>query len=126
MSGAGTGTPVSFPAASDGTDIWANMFREIQTGFAAAGDPDAVTSVFLPSGGPSCSCQIMISRGVSLQPGGFESAVSAQGITIEAALDDLGKEPDRGETFTVLSPATVYTVLSVIENDGHTVKVQVM
>lgn len=27
------------------TDVWTNMFRSIQAGFAAAGDPDAVNSI---------------------------------------------------------------------------------
>jgi hypothetical protein len=106
------------------TDIWADTFRSIQTGFAAAGDPDAVTATYTPSSGPAkTGVRIMLDKDLLLQPGGFVSAVSAQGITIEAALDDLGKEPDRDETFTVGS--IVYTVLSVQENDGHTVKVQV-
>lgn len=104
------------------SDVWAGAFRSIQAGFAAAGDPDAVTATYSGSGLP---CAVMIAKGIVLQPGGFVSAVSAQGITIEAALDDLGQEPDRGDTFVVASPAAVYTVLSVLENDGHVVKVQV-
>jgi len=51
--------------------------------------------------------------------------VTGQSITVEAALSDLGKEPDRGETFTLTTGGTVYTVLSVVENDGHTIKVLV-
>ena len=105
------------------TDMWADQFRSIQAAFVAAGDTDAVTATYTPSSGPTKSCAIMIEKGNLEQPSGFVSAVSVQGITIEAALDDLGKEPDRGENFTVGS--TVYTVLSVQENDGHTVKLQV-
>ena len=106
------------------TDIWSDAFRDIQSGFADAGDPDAVTLVYRPATGDPRSCQSRVRKSNILQPGGFTSSVSVQEITIEAALDDLGKEPVRDETFTA-PDGTVYKVLSSPENDGHTVKVQV-
>jgi len=106
------------------TDLWADNFRRLQAAFALVGDPDAVTATYTPSTGPAVTgVKIMIEKSALLEPGGFISSVSAQGIIIEAALDNLGKEPDRGETFTVGS--TVYTVLAVQDNDGHTARVHV-
>ena len=91
---------------------------------ASVGDPDAITVIYQPSAGDARSVAITVEKGILNGAGGFESVVSIQGIIIEAALDDLGKEPDRDETFTA-PDLTVYKVLSIQENDGHTVKIQV-
>jgi hypothetical protein len=86
-------------------------------------DEFADLATFTPTTGAAKVVSVIIDKSVDLQPAGFSSAVVAQSITIEAILAELGKEPDRDETFTV--SGTVYTVLSVVENDGYTVKVQV-
>jgi len=106
------------------SDIWADTFRDIQSGFADAGDPDMVTLIYQPIVGDPRSCTSHVRKGNILQPGGFTSSVSVQEITIEAALDDLGKEPIRDETFTA-PDGTIYKVLSAPENNGHSVKIQV-
>ena len=49
--------------------------------------------------------------------------IGTEGITIEAMLKDLGREPDRDDTFVLAG--TTYTVLAVIENDGRFVRVSV-
>lgn len=107
------------------TNVWTDAFKNIHSALAAAGDPDALLATYQPSAGAAVpDVPVIIEKFIDLQPAGFDSRVISQSITIEAALADLGKEPDKGETFTTAT-GTVYTVLSPIENDGHTVKVQV-
>ena len=107
------------------TDIFTDAFKSILLSLQAAGDPDVVLAVYQPLSGASVAdVLIHVEKGVDLQPAGFDSRVVAQSTTIEAALSDLGKEPERGETFTTAA-GTVYTVISVLENDGHSVKAHV-
>lgn len=93
--------------------------------FTAAGE----TAVFTPATGSPVSCYVFINFNVDLQPSGMEVQVWERGTVIEALLTDsgegtaIGREPDRGETFTVAG--TVYTVKATLENDGLTVKVAV-
>ena len=107
------------------TDIFADAFKDIVLSLQSMGDPDATTATYQPvSGAAVADVLIHIEKGIDLQPPGFATRVVSQSKTIEAALSDLGKEPSEDETFTTTA-GTVYTVLSVIENDGHTVKVHV-
>lgn len=107
------------------TDIFADAFKSILSALETAGDPDVVRATYQPAtGDPIPDIQIHIDKSIDLQPAGFDSRVVGQTITIEAVLADLGKEPDRGETFTT-EAGVVYTVLSIVENDGHTVKAAV-
>jgi hypothetical protein len=80
-------------------------------------------AIFTPTMGDPVNCKVNLEHDVDLQPGGFDSQVWGEGITIEAILSVLGKEPDQGETFTV--GETDYTVQTVQENDGRFVKVVV-
>ena len=107
------------------SDLWADAFLSLLEAAEAAGDPDCVRAVYQPASLPAATVLVHIERGVSLQPAGFDAQVISQAITIEAALPALGKEPARGETFTTPT-GTVYTVVTVLENDGHIVKVQVV
>lgn len=105
--------------------LWSDAFRNILTAGEAAGDPGCVRVTYQPLLAPAISnVLVYVTQNAELQPAGFDAQVVAQGITLEAALADLGKEPDRGETFTAAA-GTIYTVLSVLENDGSIVKVQV-
>ena len=94
--------------------------------FLAAGE----TAVFTPATGSPVSCYVFINFNVELQPSGMEVQVWERGTVIEALLTDsgegaaTGREPARGETFTVAG--TVYTVKAILENDGLTVKVTVV
>lgn len=84
--------------------------------FQAAGEE----AVFTPSSGPACACFVFLDFAVALQPTGTEAQVWAQGTTIEALLSEIGREPVRGETFTV--DGTAYTVQAILQNDGLTVR----
>jgi hypothetical protein len=91
--------------------------------FDAAGED----AVFTPATGAAIPCKVFIDFNVMLQPAGVETQVWQRGTTIEALLSVIGREPDRGETFTLDIPAddTIYTVQAILENDGLTVKVVV-
>lgn len=74
-------------------------------------------AVYQPVTGDPVSCKVVIERDVDLEPSGFSAQIWGKGITIEAILSELGKEPDAEETFTV--DGITYTVLTVKENDGR-------
>ena len=80
-------------------------------------------AIYTPNAGYPVECKINLERDVDLEPHGFDSQVWGRGITIEAILSVLGKEPDSGETFMV--GETVYKVQTVQANDGRFVKMVV-
>jgi len=80
-----------------------------------------VSATYTPAVGDAVTLDVLLNQGVQMQPGPLEAQVWQQGTTIDALLDDLGKEPDRDETITIGS--TTYTVLSIAENDGTWVKI---
>lgn len=84
--------------------------------FAAAGEE----ALFTPASGAAIPCMVFIDFNAMLQPSGIEAQVWQRGTTIEALLSDLGREPNRGEIFTVDGAA--YAVQAILENDGLTVK----
>lgn len=91
-------------------------------------DKQGVAATYTPSIGDPVVCQVNVVRGIDLEPQGFDSQVWGSGITLEAVLSVIGKEPDTDETFTITEgdyEDTVYTVLTVLENDGRFVKVAV-
>ncbi len=83
--------------------------------FLTAGIPAVLTR-----GVVDTTCHIDLIRGIDLQPDEFATQVSGDSIVIELLLSEIGAEPARGDTITVVS--TVYTVESIAENDGYTVK----
>lgn len=82
-----------------------------------------VDGVYHPNVGDPVSLKVNVEKGNILSPDDFEMQTWQPGITIEAILENLGKEPDIDETIVVGS--TTYTVASVIENDGRFCKVEV-
>lgn len=86
-------------------------------------------ATFTPSGGAAVPCYVFIYFNVMLQPMGFDAQVTETGTTIRASLADLGRKPNRDETFTYTGPSlasllhgTVFAVKAVLENeDGLTV-----
>lgn len=91
-------------------------------------DKEGVAALYTPSVGDPVICQVDVERDVDLEPAGFESQIWGRGVTIEAILSVLGKEPNTGETFKITEGNyinTVYTVQTVLENDGRFVKVVV-
>lgn len=106
------------------------VFAEALPGIFNAAGEDAV---FTPAAGAAVPCKVFIDFDVQLQPAGSEAQVWQRGTTIEALLADprtggtgvaIGREPARGETFTLAIPAagTVYTVDAILQNDGLSVK----
>jgi hypothetical protein len=77
---------------------------------------DAILNV----GGLDVSCHVDVIYGVDLQPGGFTAQVSGDSTVIEFTLSEIITEPERGDTVTVGS--SFYTIESIAENDGYTVK----
>ena len=80
-------------------------------------------AIFTPAGGAPVDCKVDLVTEVDSQPHQFSTTAWAQGKTIEAILSVIGKEPDRGDIFTI--DGTDYTVEAVVENDGYCVKVVV-
>ena len=68
------------------------------------------------------SCKVNVEIGVDLQPEG-NAQVWEKGVTVEYAIDEVGREADSGDTFTI--GTVTYTVKRVVENDGYFVKVAV-
>ncbi len=74
-------------------------------------------AIYTPVVGSPVNCKIVIERDVDLEPLGFNAQIWGRGITIEAVLSELGKEPDAEETFTV--DGIIYEAQTVKENDGR-------
>ena len=87
-------------------------------------DPDLRDAVYRPNPGDPVALKIHVRKEQQLQPDGFTAEVQALATTAEAILADLGKEPERGETFE--TETETFTVKSVLSNDGKTVKVIVL
>lgn len=95
----------------------------------AAALPDlfdaADDALFTPASGPAVACKVFVEFDVLLQPGGMDAQIVGTGTTIEALPTDdagigIGRAPVRGETFTL--DGVVYTVQTILEDDGLTVK----
>ncbi|HHT9136471.1 MAG TPA: head-tail joining protein [Candidatus Wunengus sp. YC60] len=86
--------------------------------FATMGE----TATFTPTTGAGVTCYVLLSIAVDMQPD-LDTQSWMTGKTIECLFADIGRTPERGETFVVDS--VTYTVASVIENDGMTVKMAV-
>ncbi len=88
-------------------------------------DDLAVAATFTPAVGDAVACRVNLEKGVDFQPSGLDAQVWGTETTIEYRLAEVGKEADRGETFTMSVGGAVYTVKDVVENDGRFVKVNV-
>ena len=83
-------------------------------------DDLGVTATFTPAVGDAVSCKVNLVQNLEMIPGGYEAQVWAGAKQLEYVLDDIGREANEGETFTI--GVTVYTVQSILENDGRFVK----
>jgi hypothetical protein len=96
------------------------VFAEALPGiFKAAGEE----AIFTPATGDPIDCHVFIDFNVMLQPAGVETQIWERGTTIEALLSEIGREPNRGESFEV--DDVEYSVQAILENDGLTVKMVV-
>lgn len=80
-------------------------------------------AVYYPVSGAPVSLRVIVNRNVLLQPASMNAQVCEHGVTIEAIIADLGKEPARGEKFLV--DAEMFTVQSIEKNDGQEVELVV-
>lgn len=79
-----------------------------------------VDAVYTPAGGAAIPpIRVILERDVLLQPGDMSAQVPERANTIEALLEDVGEEPNRGATFVI--GAETFTVRAVEKNDGDTV-----
>ena len=87
-----------------------------------------ISAIYTPAVGDPVICQIDLIQDIDLEPAGFDAQIWGRGKTIRAILDVLGKEPDTDETVTIQEGKyqdVVYTVKTVLENDGRFVTVVV-
>jgi len=94
------------------TDALQNMFE-------AAGED----AVFAPATGDPVPCKVFIDFDQVMEPDGLEGMSMQRGTVIEALLSDIGREPNRDETFTVAG--VTYRVARITANDSFTVKMAV-
>lgn len=78
-----------------------------------------VDAVFT-TGGVDTDCKVDLSTGIQNEPFSVDAQVWGNNVTIEAILAEIGKEPDKNDTFTI--DETIYIVQTIQENDGRTVK----
>lgn len=80
-------------------------------------DQLGVDATFTPSAGDPVMLKVAFKSLLAMQPTGYETRSWQAENSIEFVLADIGREPNRGETFTVDS--TSYRVEAVIENTGR-------
>ena len=74
-------------------------------------------ATFTPAAGNPVSLKVVLRNELAMQPTGYESRAWQGEKSIEFILADLGREPNRGERFTV--EETTYTVQGATANDGR-------
>ena len=80
-------------------------------------DQLGVDATFTPAAGDPVALKVFFKSELAFQPTSYETRSWQGEISIEFVLDDLGREPNRGETFTYDS--VVYTVQGILLNDGR-------
>ena len=80
-------------------------------------DQIGVDATFTPAAGDPVALKVALKSVLTFQPTSYETRSWQGEVSIEFVIDDLGREPNRGETFTVDS--VVYTVQGVVENNGR-------
>jgi hypothetical protein len=93
------------------TEIFDNVADDVMTSIGE------YSAIFTPAIGDPVTLTVDMSTGIEYQPGSIEAQVSGNERIIEYVLDDIGREVNRDETFTIDS--TVYTVQGIQENDGR-------
>ena len=79
-----------------------------------------VDGTYTTSTGTEITCTVDVNAEVRQQPDGFESRAWASRKTVDVLVADIGREPNEGETIAV--GTSLYTVESVIDNDGFIAK----
>ena len=87
-------------------------------------------AVFTPATGAAIPCHVFLDFRQEFDPTGMDTQVTRNVPMIDALLSEIGREPVKGETFTVYPDessrsagvgGTVYTVQAILENDGISV-----
>ncbi|MHC4361379.1 MAG: head-tail joining protein [Planctomycetota bacterium] len=73
-------------------------------------------ATYTPSVGDPVSCTVHYENELTVTPGSFDIQAHGPLETIEGLLSELGREPDKGDQFTIGSDT--YTVQTVLDNDG--------
>lgn len=97
--------------------------QAIEDIFSKLGVDAVFTTGWVDTDWVDTDCKVDLSTGIQNEPFGVDAQAWGNNVTIEAILSEIGKEPDKDDTFTI--DGTVYTVQTVQENDGRTVKVVV-
>jgi hypothetical protein len=102
------------------TDPFAKAMKDL---FNTSVGADAL---YTPVTGAAIPCRVILERNVEIQPSSSITApVLERGTTIETLLADVVTEPGQGSTF-IVNPETAdeetFTVQSITENDGLSVK----
>lgn len=94
-----------------------------QTASDIAGNFEHVDATFWPETGAPVTLNVELRKETDFQPAGFDAQSFEQLTTILYVLADIGREVDTGEEFKISS--VMYSVKSVVENDGYFVRVEV-
>lgn len=102
-------------------DVFVQAIRAILEGIPSDSVQDAV---YTPAAGDPVSLKVFVSVNTVLQPSGFDAEVLATGTSVKALLEDLGREPVRGDSLEIRSG--VYTIKEVLlENNGRTARMTI-
>jgi hypothetical protein len=80
-------------------------------------DELGVDATFTPAAGDPVSLKVSFKNELEMTPAAFEARAWQNSRFVEIIIDDIGREPNRGETLTI--DETVYTVQAVTANDGR-------
>ena len=80
-------------------------------------DELGVDATFTPAAGDPIPLKAAVKTSLEMTPTAFEARTWQGTGFIEFVLDDIGREPNRGETFTI--DGDVSTIQAVTANDGR-------
>jgi hypothetical protein len=101
-------------------DLFVQAFRAILTGLYQKSDSVKV-AVYTPSGGEPVTLKVIIQKSTVLQPSGYDAEVLATVTSVKALLEDLGREPNRGDSLEIGDDT--FTIKEVLlENNGRTAR----
>ncbi len=99
--------------------LW-SQFKDLLPGFF---ENHGRPAIFSPDGGTPVSCYIFVEYDAIIQPVG-DAQSWFTGTVVEVCLSVIGQVPSRGDVFTC--EGEVFTMESLVENDGLVAKVQVV
>ncbi len=102
------------------SDVFTTALRAILDGLY--GQSDSVQeAVYTPQGGDPILWRVFYEENTVMQPSAYSAEVWALGRTVKGILEDLGVNPQRGDS--ILVKGCTYTVKeSISENNGRAVR----